>query len=250
MLTLASSVLHLPEGIRAVPEMGSILHGAMMEIISPDTARDYHTMNLRPYSQCIYWDRERSCAVWRIGMLTEGARKSILEPLLDVDELYLRQKNIRLRLETWKIIRETNYADLAASFIKGRNAPSGVDMSLLTSTSFKQGGRYVILPDTRLIFQSLIMRWNAFSDTGSLDDAELFKQMVEHCSLSRYRIHSQPYSVDGHTIYGFAGSMRYHLSGYDMMRRISGLLMAFAEFSGIGIKTALGMGAVHIGMQY
>ena len=39
-------------------------------------------------------------------------------------------------------------------------------------------------------------------------------------------------------------SLRIH--GNDMVKRIITLLLNFAEYSGIGVKTALGMGAVKV----
>ena len=43
---------------------------------------------------------------------------------------------------------------------------------------------------------------------------------------------------------GFRGDLALQFLGSDMVRRVLGILLTFAPFSGIGIKTVLGMGAV------
>jgi CRISPR/Cas system endoribonuclease Cas6 (RAMP superfamily) len=66
----------------------------------------------------------------------------------------------------------------------------------------------------------------------------------------RYQLRSQAFPIEGRLVYGFSGSQRLTFYGYDMLKRLQGLLAIFAEFSGIGIKTALGMGAVHTHVIY
>ena len=76
-----------------------------------------------------------------------------------------------------------------------------------------------------------------------IDAADLGRQLAENCRVVSYRLESRPFSVEGQKIDGFTGSLRLRFTGNDMTRRLMGLLLSLAPFSGVGIKTALGMGA-------
>ena len=244
MLRCIEIPLVMPENYHVHPVMGSVFHGALMEHIVPESAALYHHMMLRPYSQTVYWDAKRQRSFWRIGTLTDDAYERLIFPLQTIDTLWLQQKKWSVKLEGMQIVAQTSFEDLAQKFIKMAVAPAGAEWHCLSVLSFKQDGRYVILPDIRLFYQSLLQRWNTFSETMTLEQDELLEQLTSHCRLTKYNLHSQTFSVNGSTIYGCNGWQRYHFFGYDMLKRLQALLVAFAPFSGIGIKTALGMGAV------
>ena len=71
MLRLIEIPLKMPEHTRIHPAMGSIFHGALMNVIAPTSAELYHHMTLRPYSQVVYWDETKHCPLWRIGTLKD-----------------------------------------------------------------------------------------------------------------------------------------------------------------------------------
>ncbi|MGN0945009.1 MAG: CRISPR system precrRNA processing endoribonuclease RAMP protein Cas6 [Megasphaera sp.] len=244
MLRLTEIPLTMPEHTRIHPAMGSIFHGALMSIIAPASAEMYHHMTLRPYSQAVYWDKTKHRALWRIGTLTDEAYERLVVPLEKVPVLWLKQKQYEVTLESMQLIRQTSFEELSSLFVKADSAPAGAEWQCLSVMSFKQDGRYVILPDIRLIYQSLLQRWNVFSDTVKLEQDDLLEQLASHCRLTKYQLRSQVFSVNGSSIYGCEGCQRYSFFGYDMLKRLQGILAAFAPFSGIGVKTALGMGAV------
>lgn len=245
MLRLAECVLTFSEAIKVHPEMGSVFHGAVMERISADSAELYHHMTLRPYSQAVYWDAERRLPVWRLGFLTDEAYERIFQPISSCHSLHLKQKGIDVQLGKFTIIKETDYEKLAKQYIRQETVPGGAVWHIRTVMSFKKDGRYVILPDIRLIYQSLLQRWNTFSPETRLEEDGLLDQMMNHCQLTRYQLRSQTFSVNGSTIYGCSGQMHYRFLGFDMLKRIQGILTAFAPYAGVGVKTALGMGSVN-----
>ncbi len=63
-------------------------------------------------------------------------------------------------------------------------------------------------------------------------------------TISRYRLHSQEYRIKGQRINGFSGSVEIYAKLSPPMQELWKLLLEFAPYGGIGIKTALGMGAV------
>lgn len=244
MLRLVECVLSFPESVKVHQEMGSVFHGALMECISAESAELYHHMTLRPYSQAVCWDSERHLPVWRLGFLTDDAYERIFQPVSSCYSLYLKQKNVEVQLGKFVTVKENDYEVLAKHYIQQETAPNNAIWHTRTVMSFKKDGRYVIMPDIRLIYQSLLQRWNAFSPVTRLEEDGLLDQLTNHCQLTRYQLRSQTFSVNGSTIYGYSGQMHYRFFGFDMLKRIQGILTAFAPYAGVGVKTALGMGSV------
>ena len=240
--------VEIPIGIEAGEQLnysvGSLLHGAMMEVIAQEDAERLHEMGLRPYSQGIYWDRKRNLTIWRFNVLNRTAHETILLKLLKQEKLYLRHRRQSIQLSKNIIESKTSYRMIADDIFKTSEAPSGAEMEFLTPTSFKHDGRYVIWPELSLIWKSLMQRWNAFSPLTRIEEDNLAARLAEESFISRYNLHTQPYSLEGRNIYGFSGRITIRFSGNDMGKRVLGLLSAFASFAGIGIKTALGMGMV------
>lgn len=244
MLRLIEIPLVLPNNCRIHHSMASIFHGVLMEIITSESADLYHHLTLRPYSQTVYWDVLRKAAFWRIGTLTDEAYERVLLPLEKVDTLWLQQKQYSVGLQPMQLVEQTSFENLSQHFIKTEMPPNGAEWRCLSVMSFKQNGRYVILPDSRLFYQSLLQRWNTFSDTVKMEEEGLLEQLASHCRLTKYQLQSKNFSVNGSTIYGCDGWLRYTFFGYDMLKRLQGILVAFAPYAGLGVKTALGMGAV------
>lgn len=96
-----------------------------------------------------------------------------------------------------------------------------------------------------LIMQSLLTRWNYFCpDICIIEDDGIAEILAFYTRPTRYALHTAEFSVDGYNLRGFRGDLALQFLGSDMVRRVLGILLTFAPFSGIGIKTVLGMGAV------
>ena len=242
MLRTLRLSLTFPEAVRADMSMGSVLHGAWMELLPTDYVEILHGEGLRPYSQSLVLAGGEQ-AVWRLGFLTEEAYQMAALPLLAQTSLFLKQKGygIGLRLEEE---RQSAYEDLADRAFHGAQSPRRGRLRFLTATSFRQNGRYRILPDAALLFGSLLRRWNAFSPVVKLEEDGLEEILAASSSWSRYHLRSRFFSLEGQKINGFSGDWELRFHGTDMERRLMALLLFFAPFSGVGIKTALGMGAV------
>ena len=243
MLRQFEAELYLPDGARAPASMGSILHGALIEQLPEDYADYLHTENLRPYSQSIRWDRARERVIWRIGTLEETAGEIIGTALEHMEQIFLRQKNYTASVHDLRCVSQRSYQDIADTYFRAKTAPRGAEIHFLTPTSFKQGGAYIILPESALILQSILTRWNRFCPDIRIEEDDLVQTLAAHTRLTRYALRSAAFSVEGYSIRGFRGQIALQFTGSDMVRRILGTLLAFAPYAGIGIKTALGMGA-------
>lgn len=239
--------LKLPEGQRLHQSFGSILHGALMEYAHENFAEAMHKAALRPFSQFVYYDKAAECAVWRLAALNNEASEEIAYALNAMPQnLYLKQKDYVVQLSKPQVVKQTEYAQLAQQFFTMLQLPRKIEISFLTSTSFKAFGNYKIYPDNVYIFRSLLKRWNAFSGGLVLEEEKLEEHLAEAVKVIGYNLSLQQYSVGGAPIDAFKGRYSLFLHGTQPTNRIALLLAAYAEYSGVGIKTALGMGGVKV----
>jgi CRISPR-associated endoribonuclease Cas6 len=59
-------------------------------------------------------------------------------------------------------------------------------------------------------------------------------------------LHSSVYYLENIKITGYMGRLTLVISGPEQLARLTGALLCFAEYCGLGVKTALGMGAVRV----
>ncbi len=221
----------------------SNMQGILMEQIDTDYAETLHEQGLKPYSQYI---RSGEASEWVIHTYTEEAYRKIILPLTrdEFDSAVIEKKGIHLKL-TQKQLCVVPKKSLLEEFYD-RESERYFNVEFLTPTSFKSSGRYVIMPDMRYIFQSLMNKYSAVSEKMEMYDEETLEQLVENSSIVRYRLRSTFFPMEGVRIPAFIGSVGIKIYGTDTMARYVRLLLRFGEYSGIGIKTAIGMGAVRV----
>ena len=122
-------------------------------------------------------------------------------------------------------------------------------LNFLTTVSFKRDKQYVIMPELYLIYQSLLSKWNAFSSSNRMESEDLDKEFAKLSAIMWFNLQSRIFSLEKTKINGFSGELRLRLSGNEMMRRMAVMLLQYATVAGIGIKNALGMGAVNVELE-
>ena len=244
-------ILELPKNEKIHQAMGSILQGALMEIIGSTTAKKLHAEGLRPYSQCVYFDENKNLPIWRVNVLNDWACEKVLAPLMQQRQIFLRHKNYRVNLVECKIISEKSYEDLARQFMSN-DAPisKGVKVNFITTASFRRNGRNVILPEIYLIIQSLLNRWNSFSNLFVVEGENLPQVLTNFFIVKEYNFYSQLFLLEHQKIDGFCGRMNANFEGDNTTNRLLGMLLEYANYTGVGIKTALGMGAVQTKLKF
>lgn len=222
----------------------SNLQGVLMEQIDGDYAAHLHGQGLKPYSQFV------SCVdgkkVWTVNTLQEESYQYILRPLLDTAfrEFCIEKKNIHVRIKKKELEMKAK-EELLEQFYTGKGSRY-LNLEFVTPTSFKSNGNYVIMPELRYIYQSLMNKYSAASSDMEMYDEETLEQLAENSRIIRYRLRSVSFPLEGVQVPAFAGEMTVKISGTDTVARYAGMLAEFGEFSGVGIKTAIGMGAVRI----
>lgn len=231
----------------------SNLQGIIMQNIDAEYADKLHEGRLNPYSQYLVSECEENennyKNIWVIQTFSKEAYQNIIEPLLD-DKFYqfmIEKKNINVSVSDKKISTKDKKKQIEEFYSIECNRY--IDFEILSPISFRSNKRYVNIPDLRLIFQSLMNKYSASSDAIEMFDEDTLEQLVDNSVISRYSLHSCYFPLEGLKIPSFKGNMTIKMSGTETMTRYAKLLFEFGEYSGIGIKTAMGMGAIRLKNQ-
>lgn len=230
-------------------QLSSLMQGIMMDYLEPDYAEYLHRQQLRPYNQ--YLCRRNGGVYWIIQTLEEQAKHNIIDKFLDSNVTVLNStyKNKSVTISE-KHLTQTDYDDLLKQYyIHGIFDTTGnriFHIRFLTPTSFKQNGQYVIFPSVKLFFQSLMKKYDAFSNDHSCFDEEVLEHYEKYAFITKYDLKSTYFSLEGVKIPSFCGEITIKINGPAAMVNLADMLLQYGSFSGIGIKTAIGMGAITV----
>lgn len=123
-------------------------------------------------------------------------------------------------------------------------------LKFITPTAFAQDRIYLPLPLPTLMFRSWLERWNHFAPVY-LGGDELIAYLGGAIALSRHKIQTHTFSIQGRSITGFKGEITLQvLNQVDpLLANVANLLIYYAQFAGTGMKTRLGMGSTNLQQQ-
>jgi len=219
----------------------------MMERLQPGFAERLHRPPFNPYSQYCALDKAAGQLIWRINALNDEAAAGIIAPLQALSEVSLKAPGIKLKVLDSK--REDIDLKGLAALIQGSGGQAKSKLAFLTPTAFKSGGSYVNMPTLRLVFQNLLMHYSQVYEGDLEVEPETVDYIDQHARIIAYNLRSQSYAnaaEKGQRIPAFVGAMTISVKGPAPLVGLSQMLLRFAEYSGVGIKTAMGMGGVQL----
>ena len=222
-------------------QMSSLFQGALMERI-PETFGDFlHQSQMHPYSQ--HLEKRGSEWFWIINTLDDPTHEEFQKIIRDEDHLTLRKHDIEVDIarQKSKMLDEKKLRDI---FYVGE-VQSYFHIRFLTPTAFKRQGNYLFYPELFCIYQSLMNRCDAVFDWG-FSDQDTLEELTANSKIISYRLNSTLFSLEGVRIPSFLGKISIKVGGTDTMKRFAKMLFQFGEYSGIGIKTSMGMGAISL----
>lgn len=220
----------------------SNFHGVLMEHIDKDYADCLHENRIHPYSQYITGYGEK--VIWTVNVLNDEAYENILLPLMELKEFQLKNKTDVSVLSS-KLTKVTEESLLECFYYE--KAEHYITLDFLTPTAFKQNGRYVFYPDFSLIYGSLMRKYRSVMELDCEIDIDTLEQLIAGSEIVKYRLRTERFPLEGIYITGYKGMLGIKLHGTDTMAAYVRMLLQFGEYSGIGIKTSLGMGAIQVG---
>ena len=221
----------------------SLFHGVLMDAVDKEYAETIHLTGLHPYSQYI---SSKDTLIWIIRTTNDEAYHRIVEPVLSPSfkSFELKHKGITVDVIN-KSVTTSSYDDLMKRF-NSDLVDKYIKVSFDSPTAFKSDNSYVFMPDVRLVFGSLMRKYTAASSDTDMNDEETLHYIIDHTSIADYKIRSMRFHLDGTKIPSFVGEVTFRFGGTDTMARYSRLLLEFGEYSGVGIKCGMGMGAISI----
>ncbi len=139
-------------------------------------------------------------------------------------------------------VQSETFAGLATRWLLGDGKTIPARLEFLSPTTFHSRGRTLPLPVPDLVFGGLLERWQAWSGIDLGEGAAV--TIAEHAALRRHRLWTQMVQMEGrHT--ACLGYAEFTLIKPEpAYAGLLALLAAFAEYAGVGQKTAMGLGCV------
>lgn len=222
--------------------ISSLLQGVLMEFIPTEYADKLHEDGLKPYTQYVRLrDNE---LIWTITALSREAKENVIEPIANSGskEIFLEHKDTSLKILRQEL-RGITYRELMNETFFG-NCSRIVTLRFLTPTAFKVDGKYQFHPTVEHVMSSLIRKHDSVSQGTEIYSEELMKQISEDVNIIGYKLQSINFHLEGVKIPSFIGSITIRIGGQQQFVNLINMVCAIGEYSGVGIKTAIGMGAL------
>ncbi|KFN93305.1 CRISPR-associated endoribonuclease Cas6 [Tetragenococcus koreensis] len=225
--------------------LGAYFHGWLMNQLEGSLVEELHSMETNPFA--IYVEQVHDKVQFVLSLLNEKAIE-IFSPILLSSSLTTinleasRQKEFQIKNREIENLSEKDLADV---FYR-ENSQKNFDISFVTPAGFKSKGEYIFFPDLRLFYQSLMKKYNyAFTGSESVD-VDMLEKLCENTQIVSYRIMSSYYKIHRSFVPGFKGTIRIRCRGNQTINSFLTSLIKFGEYSGVGIKTGMGMGALQL----
>lgn len=231
------------------PYLGAAFQSIFLEHIDQNLAQALHDgeNSLRPYQSAVYLDKDDNY-IWELSGLNELMSEVIEKNLSKLfQNHYLKSFETKINYLGKYEAMKSSYSEMFKSFYsKDFQEIDKLSIKFITPTSIKTQGRYLHYPREDLILFSLLKKWDNFSDDIKLFDEDLFQTITECFFVSSIeQLKSQFINVDKGKVSGFTGKVNFKIKAKTrQINQLINLLLEFANYSGIGIKTAIGMGKV------
>jgi CRISPR-associated endoribonuclease Cas6 len=225
---------------------GYVLYGILAQHADSAYIADLHQRNETPISQYLEVLPNGTEGIWHICLLGEEAIHQISKVLEQHTQFAAEHHHTTLQILEKNWGKKFSERDFCQQYLTTADVPRRQKLQFLTPTGFKSQEQYQIFPSTELIVKSLWRSWHSYAQELLLDGDDVREQLIQHIHIADYQLRSVRYPVKGNKIPAFQGSIGLQLHGPEPLVRLLNLLLAFGEYSGLGIKTTLGMGGYRL----
>ena len=223
-------------------ELAVKLQGFLMEKLPGPYADFLHAQETNPYSMQVL--NQETVQIWVINLLTDEASEMMQPVLTNLEMIVLDSYSDLIVIDKIEVDHLSNQQLL--ELFSTESEQQTFSIRFLTPTSFKSAGEYVIFPTTRLIFQSLMQKYSRLFPELNTFDEELLDYISEHSKITSYRLQTSYFTIHQKKIPAFLGRVTIKITGASTLKAYVKMLLAFGEFSGVGIKASMGMGGLEI----
>jgi CRISPR-associated endoribonuclease Cas6 len=229
------------------PELATWLHGQTSD--KAFTLSVFQTPSRQP--NLLQWQHDRSIPTgtpcwWRITLLDDSLFSKLAYLWLSLDPhqpWHIGQVGLQMVsvISTPQSDRDwASFSTYQQLHEKASTTERKIHLSFYTPTTFRVSKYDSALPTTETIFNSLLKRWNLYSNLP------FPKETIEHIYPCAFNIHSE-IAIDSRSkLIGCVGDITFQILGDVAPETIQQIntLADFALYAGVGRKTPMGMGIV------
>ena len=243
--------------VHPLPMVSRAIHAYVLGIIGghhPELAQRLHEENGVPSFSvgCLPDTNRPTGLLLRIASLDDELSRVFHDlepqsvPALELAGISLKLTNIICPEDDDQRTGSTSYHELYNDGIaRARGGQTEIGLRFITPTSFRLAGSRLNmpLPWPKLVFQSLVNKWNRFSP---ITIEVNWEDLDRHVSIARHRLKTRMIDFGCYKQVGFMGECYYIIArqaGGHLLQTLH-TLGEFAVYSGVGAKTTMGMGQV------
>lgn len=243
MINKITVELDLPDNIR-FQYLGSILHGVLMDCLPNDIADQlHHEFAYSPLKQRIYYKSKK--VIWEIVCMSDNLFKEIVKLFSSKNSLLLKYYQTNIDIQSFQI-EKINVQNIMNQLLQTEDLNRYVRLNIQTPMSFKYQSSYMIFPDVKRFFRSIMIQFDAFFEEYKMYDKETLDFLMKNVNIVDYKLKSTRFNLEKVKIPSFTGEMVFKIKGPLPFLQLTHFLLKFGEFSGSGMKTSLGMGKYSI----
>ena len=243
MINKITVELDLPESIR-FQYLGSVLHGVLMDYLSDDIADQlHHEFAYSPLKQRIYHKNKK--IIWEIVCMSDNLFKEVVKLFSSKNSLLLKYYQTNIDIQSFQI-EKINVQNMMNQLLQVEDLSRYVRLNIQTPMSFKYQNSYMIFPDVKRFFRSIMIQFDAFFEEYRMYDKETLNFLEKNVNIVDYKLKSTRFNLEKVKIPSFTGEIVFKIKGPLPFLQLTHFLLKFGEFSGSVIKTSLGMGKYSI----
>ena len=222
----------------------SLFHGVIMHAFPARFSEQLHKTAIAEFHQKLEFGK--NAVKWSIHALTDECADYIDDCLYHkMDAFYLKQKQIELRIVKKESSDNLSYYEWYRMRTREGGLSNKIRIEFSGPTSFKSYNVYLEEPNLSLCYRSLAIRLGGLQETIRFPK-KIWQQLADQTSIQHKTVKKCSFPLEKVTIPAFKGEMTVELQGDEDELLMMNLLWEFANFAGIGIKTAVGMGQAKV----
>lgn len=237
MLYRAEIVYHYTGNTSLDSDLAIKIHGAAMRCMSSATVEKLHLPQYHALSMYCLSDNAGNITLHISALDAESG--NVIAKLITLPSIQIYGSNVPL-VQVQAKVKPASSLDVLTKALHNRE----VKLIFATPTVYKTAGKYTAPPSPEKYFYSVIRKMNQFS--GIAYTYEEFLQAWAQCRVKEYELYTKAHLVTGYTYTGMTGNMTLVLPKEAAAAQRMKEVLCYAVYSGLGSKTAQGMGGFQI----
>ncbi len=220
-------------------DLGVKLHGAVMKLIPTEYAALLHRNEHQPFSLFCIENASENTVMLRLSALTDEA-ELICRALSSQEHVTIY--GLKNPLERMAI---QHSEPLPAEAIIGAAVPRGYRVEFMSPAVFRRSGKCHCSPEISRYLRSAAEKLALFESVTF--DVEKLLEFAAAIPIDGYLLNGCRYNVSGSIYSGMTGWMELIFPDkFAENATVLNTVLRYAEYSGLGAKTAVGMGGISL----